>query len=64
MLQITREVNRLEKLVKSLEKDLKIEKPLKEIKAIVWDNIIQSIEDVWPSIQIMYEQKDFLLKEL
>ena len=28
----TREINRLEKLVKSLERDLTLEKPLKEIK--------------------------------
>jgi len=54
----TREVKRLEKLVKALEKDLTLEKPLKEINEILWDNIIQSIKDVWSSIQIMYEQND------
>ena len=57
----TREINRLEKLVKALEKDLTLEKPLNEIKEILWDNIIQSIYDVWPSIQIMYEQ-NYLVK--
>ena len=46
--------------VKALEKDLTLEKPLKEIKEILWDNIIQSIEDVWPSIQIMYEKNDLI----
>ena len=56
----TREVNRLEKLVKALEKDLTLERPLKEIKEILWDNIIQSINDVWPSIQIMYEHNDLV----
>ena len=56
----TREVNRLEKLVKTLEKDLTLEKPLKEIKEILWSNITQSINDVWPSIHIMYEQNDLV----
>ena len=56
----TREVNKLEKKVKALEKDLTLEKPLKEINEILWDNIIQSINDVWPSIQIMYEQNDLV----
>ena len=56
----TREINRLEKLVKALEKDLTLEKPLKEIKEILWANITQSINDVWPSIQIMYEQNDLV----
>ena len=54
----TREVNRLEKLVHKLEKDLTLKKPLKEINEIIWDNIIQSIKNIWPSIQIMQEQND------
>ena len=28
----------------------------------LWKKIIESINDVWPSIQVIYEQKD-LLKE-
>ena len=56
----TREVKRLEKLVKALEKDLTLEKPLKGINEIIWDNIIQSIKDFWSSIQIMYEQNDLV----
>ena len=55
-----REVNRLEKLVNRLEKDLTLEKPLKEINEILWDNIIQSIRDVFPSIQIIYEQNELV----
>ena len=61
------EVNILEKLVKALEKDLTLEKPLKEIKEIIWTNIIQSVYDVWSSIQIMYEQNELVklaLKEV
>ena len=56
----TREVNRLEKLVHKSEKDLTLEKPLKEINEILWDNIIQSIKFVQPLIQIMYEQNDLV----
>ena len=36
----TREINRLEKLVRALERDLTLEKPLGEIKEILWNNII------------------------
>ena len=42
----TREMNKLEKTVKALEKDLTLEKPLKEINEILCYNIIQSIKDV------------------
>ena len=56
----TREVKKLEKTVKALENDITLEKPLKEINEILWDNIIQSIKDVWSSIQIMYEQNDLV----
>ena len=56
----TREVNKLEKTVKALEKDLTLEKPLREINEILRDNIIQSLKDVWPSIQIMQEQNDLV----
>ena len=54
------QINRLEKLVRALERDLTLEKPLREIKEILWTNIIQSIKYVWPSIQIMYEQNDLI----
>ena len=56
----SRVIKRLEKLVKALEKDLTLEKPLREINKIIWDNIIQTIKDIWPSIQIMYEQNDLV----
>jgi hypothetical protein len=41
-----------------LEKDLTLEKPLGDIKDILWTNIIDSINDIWPSIQIIFEQTD------
>lgn len=50
----------LEKKVKSLEKDLTFDKPLIEIKRILWANITQSINDVWPSIHVIFEQIDIV----
>ena len=35
----TREIKRLEKLVKALERDLSLEKSLREINKILWDNV-------------------------
>jgi len=50
----TREIKVLENKVKSLEKDLTFDKPLTEIKRIIWANVTQSINDVWPSIQVIF----------
>lgn len=52
----TREVKALENKVKALENDLSLDKPMGEIKGLLWANIIQSISDVWRSIQTIYEQ--------
>ena len=56
----TRDIKGLENKVKLLEKDLTFDKPLTEIKKILWANITQSINDVWPSIQIIFEQIDLV----
>ena len=56
----TREIKKLEKLVKALEKDLTMERPVSELKEILWYNIIQSIKNIWSSIQIIYEQRDLV----
>ena len=56
----TREVKALENRVKTLEKDLSLDKPLGEIKGILWANINQSISDVWRSIQTIYEKIDLI----
>ena len=55
MAEKTREVKALENRVKALEKDLSLDKPLREIKGILWANISQSINNVWRSIQTIYE---------
>ena len=56
----TREIKRLEKLVKALEKDLALEMPLKQINEILWNNVKHSIKDIWSSIQIIFEQNDLV----
>ena len=56
----TREIKRLEKLVQALEKDLSLEKPLKEINDILWGNIIELIKGIWPSIQAIFEQNELV----
>lgn len=50
-----REVKTLENKVRTLEKLLTLDKPLAEIKGILWANINQSVSNVWPSIQVIYE---------
>jgi len=53
--------------IKALEKDLTFEKPLTDIKKILWTNIIDSINDIWSSIQIIFAQIDLVklaLKEI
>lgn len=42
--------------IKVLEKDLTLQEPLGDMKEILWANIIESINDVWPSIQIIFEE--------
>ena len=46
----TRELKALENKVKELEKDLLLDKPMAEIRSILWANIGQSITDMWKSI--------------
>jgi len=42
--------------IKVIEKDLKLQQPLGDMKEILWANIIDSLNDVWPSIQVIFEQ--------
>jgi len=42
--------------IKVIEKDLTFQDPLGDMKEILWANIIDSINDVWPSIQVIFEQ--------
>jgi len=46
--------------IKTLEKDLTLEKLLRDIREILWTNIIDSINDIWSSIQIIFEQTELV----
>lgn len=49
-------------MIKSLEKELTLKEPLGQAKEQLWANIIDSVNDIWPSIQVIFEQSD-LVKE-
>jgi len=55
-----REIKALESKVKTLEQELTFDKPVVEIKKILWANITQYINYVWPSIQVIYEHIDLV----
>lgn len=40
--------------IKVLEKELTLQEPLGDMKEILWANIIDSLNDVWPSIQVIF----------
>ena len=54
--------NRLTERMKNLEKELTLKEPLPQAKEQLWANIIDSVNDIWPSIQVMFKQND-LVKE-
>ena len=49
--------NRLNEQVKNLEKELTLKEPMAHVKQQLWSNIIESFNDIWPSIQVIYEKK-------
>lgn len=46
--------------IKALEKDLTFDETLTEIRNILLTNIIDSINDIWSSIQIIFKQIDLV----
>ena len=42
--------NRLAKKLMKLEKDLTLKEPMAQAKKQLWANIIESVNDIWPSI--------------
>ena len=42
--------------IKILENDLTLQKPLGQTKEMLWANIIDYVNDIWPSIQAIFEQ--------
>jgi len=58
----TQKSNRLTERIQKLEKELTLKEPPAQEKQQLWANIINSVNDIWPSIQVIFEQKD-LIKE-
>ena len=58
----TQKSNILTNRIQKLEKELTLKEPLAQAKQQLWGNIINSVNDIWPSIQVMFEQK-YLIKE-
>jgi len=54
--------NRLTERMKNFEKELLLKEPLAQTKEQLWANIIDSVDDILPSIQVIFEQND-LVKE-
>ena len=52
--------NRFNEKLQKLEKELTLKEPLAQAKQQLWANIIESVNDIWPSIQVIYEQKDLI----
>jgi hypothetical protein len=50
----------IRKELQQLQKQTMAGKTLAEVKEIVWKDIIKSINEIWPMIQIMFEQNEFL----
>ena len=46
--------------IKILEKELTLNEPLGQAKEQMWANIIDSVNDIWPSIQVIFEQFDLI----
>jgi len=51
---------RMSERMKLLEKDLTLDKPLGKTKEMMWANIIDSINNIWPSIHVIFEQTELL----
>ena len=40
--------------LKAMEKDLKLKESLGQAKELLWANIIDSVNDIWPSIKVIF----------
>jgi len=46
---------RINERLKAMQKDLTLKEPLRQAKEMLWANIIDSVNDIWPSIQVIFE---------
>ena len=50
----------IKKELQQLQKQTMAGKTLAEVKEIVWTYISKSINEIWPMVQIMFEQNELL----
>jgi DNA gyrase/topoisomerase IV subunit A len=50
----------IRKELQQLQKQTMARKTLAEVKEIMWTNISKSINEIWPMVQIMFEQNELL----
>jgi len=53
-------VARITKRIKNLEKEMTLGEPLGQEKEKTWANIIESVNDILPSIQVIFEQTELV----
>jgi hypothetical protein len=53
---------KLKKEIQQLQKQTVARKTLAEAKENIWTDISKSINEIWPMVQIMFEQHDHVLK--
>ena len=53
---------RQNKELKKLQNELTLKEKISYIKTHIWNNVIEAIHDVWPSIQVIFERRELLLK--
>ena len=51
---------RLNEELKKLQKELTLKEPMSYVKNHLWNKIIETINDVSPSIQVIFEQRDLI----
>lgn len=61
LVEMQREKTLIERLQKS-EKESSIRKTLGRVKEIIWNNIINGMNEILPNIQIIFEQKELVEK--
>lgn len=59
----TQKSNRLNERLQKLEKELTLKEPLAQAKQQLWANMINSVNDIWASIQVNFEQTDLIKEE-
>jgi ribosomal protein S3AE len=50
----------IKKELQQLQKQTMVGKTLAEVKEIVWTDISKSMNEIWPMVQIMFEQNELL----